>query len=156
MTGYPKNAVETMSRLRARVPNSIPPWLWQASLLFEADILHLTGQFAAALAAARKGLDYKSLTLHSTSFAGLFARWLAMTSSAPDERRAAGVCLDSIVSKLDQHDAVDQVEILCACAHLEARRSCGSVEMRMVVKEKLAELPFPITDQLFRLGFLRF
>jgi DNA-binding SARP family transcriptional activator/type II secretory pathway predicted ATPase ExeA/tetratricopeptide (TPR) repeat protein len=117
MTGYPKNAVETMLKLRARVPNSIPPWLRQASFLFEADILHLTGQSAAALAAAREGLDYRSLTLYSASFAGLFARWLAMTSSAPDERRAAGVCLESIVSQLDRHDAVDQVEILCACVH---------------------------------------
>jgi DNA-binding SARP family transcriptional activator/type II secretory pathway predicted ATPase ExeA/tetratricopeptide (TPR) repeat protein len=156
MTGYPKNAVDTMSRLRARVPSSIPPWLRQASLLFEADILQLTGEVAGALVAAREGLDYQSLTLHSDSFAGLFSRWLAMTSSAPDERRAAGICLDSIVSNLDRHDALDQVEVLCACVHLEARSSFGGVEMRMVLREKLAELPFPITDQLTRLGFLRF
>lgn len=155
MTGYPRNAVDTISKLRARVPYSIPPWIRQASLLFEADILHLTGQSTDALAAAREGLDYRSLTLHSASFAGLFARWLAMTSSGPEERRAAGVCLDSIVSNLDRHDALDQVEILCACVHFEARRSCGSLEMRMVLKEKLTQLPFPITDQLVRLGFLR-
>jgi tetratricopeptide (TPR) repeat protein len=155
MTGYPKGALDTMSRLRARVPYSIPPWLRQAWLLLEADILHLTGESAAAVAVAREGLDYRCPTLHSASFAGPFARWLAMTSTAQEERQVARVCLDSIVSNLDRHDALDQVEILSACVHLEMRRCGGTSEMRMVLKEKLAQLPYPITDQLVRLGFPR-
>ncbi|MEP7227697.1 MAG: AAA family ATPase, partial [Gemmatimonadales bacterium] len=118
MTGHPRNAIDIMSRLRARVPYSIPPWLRQASLLFEADILYLTGQSDSALEAAREGLDYTTLALHSTSFAGMFARWLAMTPRAPEERQAADICLNSMVSNLDRHDALDQAEILCACVHL--------------------------------------
>jgi len=155
MTGHPKKAVDTMSRLRARVPYSIPPWLRQASLLYEADILHLAGQSDAALSAARDGLDYDSLTLHSASFAGVFARWVSMTSNTPDERQAAEVCLDSIVSSLERHEALDQVEILCACVHVGERRACGNLETRNILQQKLGQLPFPITDQLVRLGFLR-
>ena len=144
-----------MSKLRARVPYSIPPWLRQASFLYEADILHLAGQSEAALSAARDGLDYDSLTLHSASFAGVFARWVSMTSNTPDEMQAAEVCLDSIVSSLDRHEALDQVEILCACVHVGERRSCGNLETRIILQQKLGQLPFPITDQLVRLGFLR-
>jgi hypothetical protein len=155
MTGYPMKALDTMSKVRTRIPTSVIPWLKQAFLLLEADILHLTGQFTAALTSAREGLDYKSLTLHSASFAGLFARWLAVTARTPEERHSARLYLDSIISNLDRHDALDQVEILCACVHIEAGRFGGDVEMRRILKAKLAKLPLAITDQLIRLGLLR-
>ena len=151
MTGDLRRAADTISDLRTRLPCSSPRWLQQVSLLLEADILHLTGQMAPAVRRAREALDYTMLTSYSASFAGLFARWLALVSDSTDEKRSAVIWLESTLSKLDRHDAIDQVEILCACIHM----GIGSVAIRNAVEDKLAELPYSTTDQLQRLGFLR-
>ena len=153
MTGHPQRASDTISALLSKIPPRIPPWLIQAALLLQADILHLTGQTAAAVATAREAFDYESLTLHSASFAGLFARWLAIASITRMEKCAAGACLDSIMSNLDRYDVLDQAEIVCACLHLGVTQSGERLNLRRILAERLGRLPIPLADQLARFGF---
>jgi DNA-binding SARP family transcriptional activator/tetratricopeptide (TPR) repeat protein len=156
MMGELQRGAETISIMRERLPHSSPPWLKQASFLFEADILHLTGDTTRAITRAREALDYNSLTSHSASFTGPFTRWLAKVSESLDEKRSAAVWLESTLSKLDRHDALDQVEILCACIHMGMPTAFGAASIRKTLEEKLAQFPYSTTDQLKRLGFLRF
>ena len=155
MTDNPRKAAETILRIRGRIPDAIPSWLKQASLLFEADIWHLTGQTTTALARAREALDYRLLTPHSAAFAGFFTRWLALASESLDERRKAATWLGSTIANLERHDAMDQVEVLCACVHMDLAAPPGSINVKRMLKEKLAGLPYSITQQLKRLGFLQ-
>jgi hypothetical protein len=156
MTGRNDTAIESMSSVRGRIPPAMPPWFTQACLLFEADILLLTGQVELALTTAREGLDSQaSATLHSPSFAGVFSRWLAMTSITAHEKENTCRQLDVILANLERHDALDQAEVLCACLHLGMEASNGRTEMRKLLTQKLTELPAAVTDQLTRLGLLR-
>jgi DNA-binding SARP family transcriptional activator/tetratricopeptide (TPR) repeat protein len=155
MTGRNDTAIESMSSVRGRIPPAMPPWFTQACLLFEADILLLTGQVELALTTAREGLDSQaSATLHSPSFAGVFSRWLAMTSITAHEKENTCRQLDVILANLERHDALDQAEVLCACLHLGMEASNGRTEMRKLLTQKLTELPAAVTDQLTRLGLL--
>ena len=153
MTGHPQRALDIIATWRSRVPPMIPAWLTQASLLFQADILHLTDQTAAAVATAREAFDYKALTLHSASFAGPFVRWLAKAALDQDERCAACLCLNQIMANLDRHDALDQAEIVCACLHLGMKPSCETFNLQKMLAEKLGRLPNSISEQICRLGF---
>jgi hypothetical protein len=153
MTNNPRQAAETISRVRARVPDAAPPWLKQASLLYEADIWHLTGHTEIAVARAREALDYKSLTPHSAAFVGPFTRWLAMASQSLEERRKAEIWLDSTLAAIERHDALDQVEVLCACIHMDRSYPGTTLDVQRMLREKLGELPSSINEQLKRLGF---
>jgi hypothetical protein len=122
-------------------------------MLFQADILHLTGQTAAAIVAARAAFDYKALLLHSASFAGLFVRWLAKAALREDEKCAADAWLTLIMSNLDRHDALDQAEIVCACLHLGMTRFGETLNLQKMLTEKLGRFPDSISEQIGRLGF---
>jgi tetratricopeptide (TPR) repeat protein len=151
-TGNPREAAETILRTRRRVPDQIPQWIKQASLLFEADIWHLTGQSEIARARAREALEFTSLTLHSAAFVGPFSRWLVFASESLDERRKAKSWLSSTMANLESHDALDQVELLCACIHIKLAGQVGGIDIERMLKEKLAELPYSINEQLKRFG----
>jgi hypothetical protein len=153
MTDNPRQAAETISRVRARVPDAMPPWLKQASLLYEADIWHLTGHTEIAVARAREALDYRSLTPHSAAFVGPFTRWLAIASQSLEERRKAGIWLDSTLAAIERHDALDQVEVLCACIYMDRSDPGTTSDVQRMLREKLAGLPSSINEQLKRLGF---
>jgi hypothetical protein len=121
-------------------------------LLFEADIWHLTGQSEIARARAREALEFTSLTLHSAAFVGPFSRWLVFASESLDERRKAKSWLSSTMANLESHDALDQVELLCACIHIKLAGQVGGIDIERMLKEKLAELPYSINEQLKRFG----
>jgi DNA-binding SARP family transcriptional activator/tetratricopeptide (TPR) repeat protein len=151
MMGDLPRGAEIISTMRTRLPLSSPPWLLQASLLLEADILYLTGDPTGAVMRAREALNYMMLVPYSASFAGLFARWLALASESLEEKKSAVTWMESTLSRLERYEAIDKVEILCACLHM----GIGNVAIRQMLEERLALLPRATTDQLQRLGFLR-
>jgi hypothetical protein len=155
MMNNPSPAVETICRIRGRIPDAIPPWLKQASLLFEADIWQLTGQTTTALSRAREALDFSLLAPYSAAFVGLFTRWLALASESQIERRKAATWLSSALANLERYDAMDQVEVLSAFIHLDLAAQLGDVDVTRMLKDRLGVLPYSINEQLKKFGLLQ-
>jgi tetratricopeptide (TPR) repeat protein len=129
-----------------------PPWLVQAWKLLRADILCLCGLHAAALAQARDGVALPHPVLHAPSFAGPFARWLALLSEKEGAARAARQVLDDLATKLSEFDTIDRVEI--TCARLIVGGS-GKDNLNAQLGGYLAGLSPAVVAQLQRLGVLR-
>jgi hypothetical protein len=101
---------ESERRLRA----GADPYICQAWGLWKADILAAAGLVEEASRAAVHAILHYDMTLLCSAVAGVFARWLAMTcDDGPRCQRAASILAD-LVTNLDDYDALDQIEILCA------------------------------------------
>jgi hypothetical protein len=124
----------------------------QAWGLYKADVLFLAGQHSAAVLAGRKAIGEPPM-LRSSFFAGRFCRWLAMVSEDPPEVVTHRKHIIRMVQELQNFDAVDQVEIMCAYAMSE-RQPESKAPRNPLLREKLKDLPQAISDQLFRLGML--
>lgn len=154
MRGDAGGSIQTIATLDARIPPESPPWLTQAWKLFRADILCLCDQQEAALSQAREALALPHPVLRAPSFAGAFARWLALVSEREGTLDTIRSILEDLGRKLDSFDALDRVEI--TCARLTASGSAivaGRLQTELV--GQLAELPPAVVTQLGRLGALR-
>jgi DNA-binding SARP family transcriptional activator/tetratricopeptide (TPR) repeat protein len=154
MRGNAAGSLQTFATLDSRIPPESPPWLTQAWKLFRADILCLCGQHAAAFSQAREALALPNPVLRAPSFAGAFARWLALVSEREGTLDTIRPILEDLGCKLDAFDALDRVEI--TCARLIAS---GSVvvagKLQSELAGQLAELSPAVVTQLGRLGALR-
>ncbi len=134
-------------------PNISPDWLHQAWNLYQADVYHLLGNRQTALRFGATGVCSESPRLHSVSFAGAFARWLAHLAVNHGKSDHALEVLRPIESELDQLDALDQLEVLCARGLLT--RDPAQIEVSaQAIARKIAELPLAVSEQLYRLGVL--
>jgi DNA-binding SARP family transcriptional activator/tetratricopeptide (TPR) repeat protein len=154
MRGDVGGSLQTFATMDSRIPSESPPWLTQAWKLLRADILCLCGQHAAALSQAREALALPHPVLRAPSFAGVFARWLALVSEREGTLERIHSILDNLGQKLDDFDAIDRVEI--TCARLIASSSVV-VEGRLQseLAGQLVELSPAVVTQLDRLGALR-
>lgn len=154
MRGDAEGSLQAFAALDSRIPPESPPWLTQAWKLLRADILCLCGQHAAALSQAREALALPHPVLRAPSFAGVFARWLALVSEREGTLGAMSSLLEDLGHKLDDFDAIDRVEI--TCARLIASSSVvvtGSLQSELA--GQLVELSPAVVTQLDRLGALR-
>ncbi|HEV8717806.1 MAG TPA: tetratricopeptide repeat protein, partial [Candidatus Binatia bacterium] len=154
MRGDAAGSLQTFATLDSRIPPESPPWLTQAWKLLRADILCLCGQHAAALSQAREALALPHPVLRAASFAGAFARWLALVSEREGTLPTIRPILEDLGRKLDAFDALDRVEI--TCARLIASGSvviAGNLQSELAAQ--LAELSPAVVTQLGRLGALR-
>jgi hypothetical protein len=135
------------------MPQTVPAWVRQAWLLHKADILLLVGQRSSALTVAREAIG-QSPVLYSSFFAGIFARWLALTSIGSLTEPDAKAQITRMIQELEKFDALDQVEILCARNILGCESQSVLEESTRIIRNKLADLPPAITNQLARLGVL--
>jgi len=106
-----RDAIDECDR---RLGAGVDPYVLQAWCLWKADILATAGLVdEAARVGAHAILDF-DMRLLCSAVAGAFARWLAITcGNAPHQARAASILAD-MESSLDNFDALDQIEILCA------------------------------------------
>jgi hypothetical protein len=125
-------------------------WLIQAWKLAKADILYLCGHTAAGLALAKEGTHFPRPMLHAASFAGAFARWLALIAESDSRGGAACDQIDYLHANLEKYDAIDQVEILYA--HAKSKGLNANPENLSQLPERLEQLPASVLDQLGRLG----
>lgn len=154
MLGDTEGSLQTFAALDSRIPPESPPWLTQAWKLLRADIHCLCGQHAAALSQARDALALPHPILRAPSFAGVFARWLALVSEREGTLDTTRAILDALGHKLDEFDALDRVEI--TCARLIANNSVVATgNLQSELAGQLAELSPAIVTQLDRLGVLR-
>ena len=154
MTGEFKPAMATIAAVDGRVSSSNPPWLVQAWRIWKADVLYLCGHERQASDVAREAVGYPDPVLRSFSFAGGFARWLALCAATQDEQQFAKTLIRKLLRDLEGLDALDRAEILCACSILGY--DFGETEELTSVKwHVLSMLPAPVTIQLQRLGVCR-
>jgi hypothetical protein len=140
-------ALEEIASLDARIPPGGPPWLTQARQLWGADILCLCGERTAAVIQAQEAIGMPP-TLYAPSFAGPFARWLALTSEEGSRAKFLSI-LSDLSGRLSELDSLDRVEILLARQLLGESRS---VEVEDILRQNLARLPPAVAIQLRRLG----
>jgi tetratricopeptide (TPR) repeat protein len=118
LLGRASAAKEAVARLESRLPATLPSMLLQRWLLWKADILLAAGmqdEASRAATAATSGFEFR---LESPGFAGVFARWTAIISLGSELESRACKVLGELEGRLEEFDAVDQVEILCACSHI--------------------------------------
>ena len=153
MRGELKAAFEAFASVDPKIPMDSAPWLVQAWKLHRADILRLCGQLGSAMRQAREAIGWPEPTLHAHSFAGVFARWLALVSREEGALNGARVILDELGNRPSDFDAVDRAEI--ACARLIVYQSHRyETELRDLLAEHLADLPPAVVTHLNRLGAL--
>ena len=128
-----------------------PAWLVQAWRLHRADILYLCGYHAAAVEQAREAVEQPPV-LYAPSFAGAFARWLALASLREESGQESRRLLKDLFSRLDGLDMLDRVELICGRLILgDETRS----ELEDLLRRYLMNLPPAVSTQLQRLGVLR-
>lgn len=154
MRGDASGSLHTFAAMDSRIPPESPHWLTQAWKLFRADVFCLCNQQAAALAQAREALALPHPILRAPSFAGAFARWLALVSEKEGTLDATRSILEDLGRKLDVFDALDRAEI--TCARLIASGSVVVADkLQSELARQLAGLPSAVVSQLGRLGALR-
>jgi tetratricopeptide (TPR) repeat protein len=157
LLGKADEAVAAIGRLDSLLPSTIPAWLEQSWKLGKADVLALTGRGGAARGEALSALTEDHYELHALSHAGIFARWVAITACEPSAPMALER-IQPLVDRLEQLDALDQVEVLGARKllrdkYLRVRSRPGSTRREeRVLQEKRALLPRPTVQQLATLG----
>jgi tetratricopeptide (TPR) repeat protein len=145
-------AFNVMSNLEARLVGPIPAWMLQAWSLWKADLLLLCKQRADAALTAHASMQEHSHVLHSTSFAGPFARWLSILEKDGNEPEAHSAILRKMAARINDYDALDQVEILCALRSMQPIAMQGSIQEQLM--DRLQHLPAAIRSQLINLGML--
>jgi predicted ATPase len=149
-----RGAAQAIATLDSTMPSEGPLWLTQARQLLRADILCLCGQRSSALALAREALVFPQPVLRAPSFAGAFARWLALVAEREGTLKRIEPTLDELWGKLEGFDAVDRAEITCARL-IASTSDTAKDELQRILSGQLADLPPAIVVQLGRLGALR-
>lgn len=152
MLGDSVNAMRMFDALEPLVESATPAWFVQARRLLRSDILQLCGQPGAALAQAKEALCLPEATLHTLSFAGAFARWLALSVEGQNNLVASHRVLLALSRSMNQLDAIDRLEVACARLILgDANR----LELEGTLRNYLVGLPGAVATQMRRLGVLR-
>jgi hypothetical protein len=154
MRGDTGGSLQTIATLDARIPPESPPWLTQAWKLLRADILCLCDQQEAALSQAKEALALPHPVLRAPSFAGAFARWLALVAEREGTLDSIRSILEDLGRKLDGFDALDRVEITCARL-IASGSAIVAGRLHTELAGQLLELSPAVVTQLGRLGVLR-
>jgi len=149
-----KSAYNAISSLENILPVSLPAWLNQAWLLAKADTLLLLGRNQEAHLVGSAAIGLTNPVLHSAFFAGMFARWLALTSLRTTKQASALAQIEQMKLHLSTFDALDQLEILCSAHLLRANRPERVSAAPEPILEKLAHLPEAAAEQMIRLEML--
>jgi hypothetical protein len=105
---------EAIDACERRLESGVDAYVSQSWYLWKADILATAGLYGEACQAGSQAITSYGMKLHCSAMAGAFARWLAITCvDSPPHQRAAEI-LREMEEHLDDYDAIDQVEILCA------------------------------------------
>jgi tetratricopeptide (TPR) repeat protein len=150
MKGDFREAVDRMTSLDEDSRSFANQWLIQAWRLAKADILYLCGHTAAGLALAKEGTHFPEPVLHAASFAGAYARWLALIVQSDSRRGPACEQIERLYASIERYDAIDQVEIRCARAKSKGEAVVLGGFSRLPAR--VEQLPSPVIDQLRRLG----
>jgi tetratricopeptide (TPR) repeat protein len=144
-----QNAIEVLDQ---GMPHQVPSWLQQGWQLNKADILMLCGRSTQAFNEAEKGISGQNDKLHSTAYAGPYARWIAVLAGVRPVADAEAR-IEALFEAIDTYDALDRVEI--AAARLLIRNGIGgkvNFRERQRLRELCLRIPPAALAQLSLLG----
>jgi tetratricopeptide (TPR) repeat protein len=149
MNGRTTKMKDVITDLEARLPPHISDTIRQRWLLWKADVLLIAGLKDEALDSGSLAVHGYNMKLGSNGFAGVFARWTAITSLGGAYEATAGQVLSQLEQQIEEFDAIDQLEILCANAYFRSPHYDRYAER---IAEKARRLPPAIPLLLRRLG----
>jgi hypothetical protein len=121
-----------------RLVAGVDDYVSQSWLLWKADILATAGLNEEAAQVGLQAIADYGMKLHCSTMAGPFARWLAITCIDSDLHQQAAALLLEMEEHLDDYDALDQVEILCA----RLQHGCDDIEEHLqALQERTGQLP---------------
>jgi tetratricopeptide (TPR) repeat protein len=144
-------AKEWLGRLRDAGRRVQLPWIRQAAMLFEADICWLLGQKAPALKLIEE-IQQSMAEALTIGFVGPIARWTAVSSTKSEIPASASRTLSEWYARLDELDMLDQAELLCSVAQIDARGDSEVFELHNRARRVISQLPAECAKQLRRLG----
>ena len=118
--------------------------------LLAADVHRALGEHNESVALARTAIPSAASSIVNVSYAGSFARWIALLYKRTCDEELATERLRRMISEVENYDAIDRVEILSAFAWLTEQKH----QLRPRIDEGLAGLPLAVSDQLASLGML--
>jgi tetratricopeptide (TPR) repeat protein len=137
-------AQEVITALDKRIIEVIPDWMVQAWMLWKADLLLLMPKRSEAMNVGRAAIERFSGNLLSPSFAGPYARWIALTQTST---RAQQI-VEALNVTIEDFDAIDQAQILMALRMLRPDEGGMPSELDDNLKQKLDRLPISVQSQL--------
>ncbi|MEO7985653.1 MAG: tetratricopeptide repeat protein, partial [Gemmatimonadales bacterium] len=146
--GRSDKACEVLRGLDSRLLGEIPPWMIQAWRLWGADVLLLARKTGDANASGHAATTGFSNRLLSNSFAGPFARWIALTNKTSPDSQPALALVQSLADRLQDFDAIDQAGVLVALRILEKARHGGTAGLTEKIRAKMQLLPRAVGNQL--------
>jgi DNA-binding SARP family transcriptional activator/tetratricopeptide (TPR) repeat protein len=153
MQGASDKALQVIHKLESRISGALQSWIDQAWCLWKADLLLLAGLRAEAMNLGQRATEGYDFRLLSARFAGPFSRWIARLHHKVESRERLVACMQEFLSALEEYDALDRVEILCAELTIEPDPTRNS-SRRVNLIEQLARLPLAVSEQLRRLEAL--
>jgi tetratricopeptide (TPR) repeat protein len=149
MRGRIAKACDAIAALEVRLGPNVSSSFKQRWLLWKADALMVSGLRSEAVRIANDAICGHEFKLETSAFAGPFARWTAIIYAGTAAEPQARAVLARLEQNLEEYDAVDQLEILCASAHLDR---ANAHRYRGVIEEKLKQFPPCTGIQLRALG----
>jgi DNA-binding SARP family transcriptional activator/tetratricopeptide (TPR) repeat protein len=143
-----------IAQLEERLPSSLAPYLRQAWVLWKADLLYLAGHSREAHEAVKSIANAFGATPLSLSFTGAADRWMSVVVPRDRELQQLRLLVEEHETRLEEFDALDRVEILCAGAIIAARQGRDPSTHLARLETLLTELPPGVGALLRRLSFL--
>ncbi len=134
---------------------ALPSWIAQAGFLMGADILAMSGCTKRAYNLAAHGTTGKFNTLQNKSYAGQFARWVALLAVRDGKLAAARKRLKIAFPTINALDLKDQAEVRAALATIESELGLNNANAWTRLHEQLDGLPMSVSVVLKRLGTYR-
>jgi tetratricopeptide (TPR) repeat protein len=149
MNGRIAKARAAIADLEARLQPDLSKSFKQRWLLWKADALMVSGLKTEAIDTAKAAVCENNIRLETSTFAGAFARWVAIVCAGGELEARARDVLRDLEEHLEEYDAIDQAEILCAIAHFDRAEA---FKYRSKIAEKLRLLPSCTVMHLRSLG----
>ena len=153
MLGDAKRAEYMLHLTETSRDNESRVWARQADGVTRADVLQLLGREKQALQTAADTLMETGLRPVSHAYAGPVARWVARCGAQIGRSSEAKAVLDHLSDEVQDHDIIDQAEIVLARSWMERREGREWPHGRQLLDRILPQLPPIVVLQLSRLGF---
>ena len=129
---------EAIDECERRLGREVDAYISQSWHLWKADILATAGMYEEASRVGREAVCGHDLMLHCTTLAGVYARWLAVSCMGTQQQDRGAHVLRNMEERLDDYDALDQVEILCARLYY----GCENIEKHLQeIQWRITALP---------------
>ena len=144
-----EKALRAIEELDSKLGSEVTAPMRQRWLLWKADVLMVSGLPADAFRVAREAIHADQPRLDSSAFAGPFARWVALVCADANNEQQGLAVLAQLEEHLEEFDAVDQLEILCAVAHCDPTNAHSYYPR---IAQRLENLPGSVARQISILG----